>query len=111
MILSNSRTLLEDLNAAKKAGYKEEYYFRDNKLINRASNSEYFSHECFYVESAIHESLSDPSDQSIVFLIQTKDKQAGCLVSSYGTYANSELIEFVMSLEKLDWAVLFGRVR
>lgn len=53
-----------------------------------------------YVESCRHEGLSDPSDASILFLIECKDGTKGCLSSAYGISADTDLIEFVLSLEK-----------
>jgi hypothetical protein len=102
MILSNSRTLLEDLEAAKKNGYDKEFYFRNDKITCRESKLTYTKNDCSLAESCIHEGLSDPSDQSILFLIQCKDETKGCLVSGYGTYADSELIEFCISLPKIE---------
>ena len=73
MILSNSRTLLEDIHAAKEAGFPEEFIFREDKILARSSNKSYTAEECVLVEFCIHEGLSDPSDQSILFLIECTD--------------------------------------
>ncbi len=102
MILSNSRTLLEDIQAAKEAGYPEEFIFREDRIMARTSNKSYTGDECVLVEFCIHEGLSDPSDQSILFLIECNDGTKGCLSSSYGVYANVSLIEFVRGLTKKE---------
>ena len=102
MILSNSRTLLEDIQAAKEAGFPEEFIFREDKILARSSNKSYTAEECVLVEFCIHEGLSDPSDQSILFLIECTDGTKGCLSSSYGVYANVKLIEFVRGLTKKE---------
>lgn len=44
--------------------------------------------------------MSAPSDQSILFLILCSDETKGCISSAYGIYADSELIEFCMSIDK-----------
>lgn len=100
MILSNSRTLLEDITEAKRSGYKEEFMYRKDKLVARNKKTSYKKNECFLIEYCIHEAMSDPSDQSILFLIECVDGTKGCLSSSYGVYADSELIEFCLSLKK-----------
>jgi len=100
MILSNSRTLLEDISEAKNNGYLEEFIFKSGKLIGRNNKVTYESFDCVLIEYCIHEGMSDPSDQSILFLIECKDGTRGCLSSSYGIYADSELIEFFLSLSK-----------
>lgn len=100
MILSNSRTLLEDIKEAKLAGYSEEFMFRSNQLIGRQNQIMYEKKECFLVEFCIHSGMSDPSDQSIVFLIECTDGTKGCLSSAYGVYAESDLIEFCNTMKK-----------
>jgi hypothetical protein len=100
MILSNSRTLLEDLLEAKKAGFNKEFYFKNNKIKCRETKKAYISSECIMIESSIHETLSDPSDQSIIYLILCNDGEMGCLTGSYGTYADIDLINFCAGLKK-----------
>jgi hypothetical protein len=102
MILSNSRTLLEDINEAKQFGYSEEFMFRNGKIIGRNNNISYKKDDCLLIEYCIHEGLSDPSDQSILFLIECLDGTMGCLSSAYGIYADTELIEFCLSLKRTD---------
>lgn len=100
MILSNSRTLLEDITEAKLCGYSEEFMYRNNKLIGRNNTNSYQKYECVLIEYCIHEAMSDPSDQSILFLIECVDGTKGCLSSAYGIYADSELIDFCSSLKR-----------
>ncbi|MDA9774129.1 hypothetical protein N9B82_04155 [Saprospiraceae bacterium] len=100
MILSNSRNLLEDLTAAKNNGFTEEFIFLEGKIHGRKNKKLYSNKDCILVEYCIHEGMSDPSDQSILFLIHCNDETKGCLSSAYGIYADADLIEFCMSLEK-----------
>lgn len=102
MILSNSRTLLEDIEEAKLSGFTEEFMFRNSQLIGRINNISYNSNDCLLIEYCVHEGLSDPSDQSILFLIECLDGTKGCLSSAYGIYADSKMIEFCLSLRKKD---------
>lgn len=101
MILSNSRTLLEDITYAKDKGYSEEFIFRNRTLLGRNNQKSYSNNDCKLIEYCIHEGMSDPSDQSILFLIECNDQTKGCLSSAYGIYAETELIEFCMSLDKI----------
>ena len=102
MILSNSRTLLEDITYAKDKGYLEEFIFRDGKILGRTNQKTYLNNECKLIEYCIHEGMSDPSEQSILFLIECYDQTKGCLSSAYGIYAETELIDFCMSLNKKE---------
>jgi hypothetical protein len=46
MILSNSRTLLEDIEEAKLNGFTEEFIFNDSQLKGRKNNIIYNKSEC-----------------------------------------------------------------
>jgi hypothetical protein len=100
MILSTSRTLIEDLEYAKSKGYTEEFIFSENTLLGRYNNKTYNQDECILKEYCVHSGKSDPTDQSIIFLIKSSDGTQGCLSSSYGTYADTELIEIILSIKK-----------
>lgn len=102
MILSQSNTLSQDIDTARKAGYSIEFYLRNGKLICRTSNRSYGNSDCLLVEHYRHEGMSDPGDASILFLIQCTDGQKGYLSSAYGIYANTELIDFIRSMKKMD---------
>lgn len=84
----------------KKEGFTEEFIYREGKLLGRNNNKSYNNEECILIEYCIHEGMSDPSDQSILFLIECEDETKGCLSSAYGIYAETELIDFCVSLKK-----------
>lgn len=100
MILSTHNTLLEDIQLAKKEGYTEDFMYADKKIIGRSNKKEYSASECILIEYCRHEGASDPDDASILFLIQCADGTKGCLSSAYGRFADTALIDFVMSLQK-----------
>lgn len=100
MILSNSRTLLQDITVAKSEGFTEDFMYKNGNLIGRNNGKNYSSNGCVLIEYCIHEGLSDPSDQSILFLIECRDGTKGCLSSAYGIYADSNLMDFCMSMER-----------
>lgn len=102
MILSQSNTLSEDINAARLSGFTSDFMFRNNQLFCRNSNKYYNQQDCLLVEYCRHEGLNDPDDASILFLIQCTDNNKGCLTSAYGVDADAELMDFVKSLKKLD---------
>ncbi|WP_147448321.1 phosphoribosylpyrophosphate synthetase [Dokdonia sinensis] len=100
MILSTANTLLEDIVAAKEAGYTSDFMYQDNKILCRENNIWYTAQELVLVEYCRHEGMNDPGDSSILFLIEASDTTKGCLSSAYGKDADSGLIEFVLSLPK-----------
>tara|TARA_R110000868_G_scaffold64278_3_gene193198 strand:- start:288 stop:599 length:312 start_codon:yes stop_codon:yes gene_type:complete len=102
MILSEKNTLSEDISAAKKKGYNLEFYYRNQKLYSRNSNQVFTKDECYLVEYCRHEGMTDPGDASILFLISCNDGSKGCISTGYGIYAESEVIDFILSLKKIN---------
>ncbi len=99
-ILSNSWSLTEDIALAKDKGYAEHFIFRQGQIFARQNNKTYRAQDCMLVEYFVQEALSNPSDQSIVFLIECTDGTKGCLSSAYGIYADPNLIDFCMHLKR-----------
>ena len=102
MILSSENTLLEDIAEAKANGYTEDFMYADKSIIARQSKKSFKQNECILVEYCRHEGMSDTDDSSIVFLIACHDGTKGCLSSAYGKDADTDLIDFVMALEKQE---------
>lgn len=102
MILSQSNTLLEDLAAARVAGFTSDFMYKDGHLLCRTNTFWYESKDCRLVEYCRHEGMNDPGDSSILFLIHCMDGVKGCLSSAYGKDADVDLINFVMGLQKLE---------
>ncbi|MGK0386777.1 MAG: hypothetical protein ACI849_001396 [Patiriisocius sp.] len=102
MILSQSNTLLEDIEAARKEGYTSDFMYRLGKFSCRTNTKEYVAADCTLIEYCRHEGMNDPGDSSILFLIACNDGVKGCLSSAYGVDADTDLIEFVMSLSKAN---------
>ncbi len=100
MILSQSNTLLEDIEAARKEGYTSDFMYQNKRLLCRTNNKWYGNEACTLIEYCRHEGMSDPSDNSILFLIACNDGIKGCLTSAYGVDADTDLIEFVLNLKK-----------
>ncbi len=102
MILSQSNTLTQDILAARKEGYISEFYFRNGTINCRTTAQSYNHDDCLLVEYCRHEGMTDPSDSSILFLIQCKDGNKGYLSSAYGIYADTDLIDFVLLLKRTE---------
>ncbi|WP_047416921.1 hypothetical protein [Cellulophaga sp. Hel_I_12] len=100
MILSQKNTLTQDITEAKKQGFILEFYYRDFKIYARNTDKVYDKNDCLLIEYCRHEGMSDPGDASILFLIACNDGSKGHLISGYGIYADSEVIDFVLSLKK-----------
>ncbi|WP_299223624.1 hypothetical protein [uncultured Aquimarina sp.] len=102
MILSSHKTLLEDICIAKENGFTTDFLFRDDIIYDRKTNKGYGKDDCILIEYCRHEGLNDPSDASILFLIECADGTKGCLSSNYGIHADLDLMQFALSLRTRD---------
>lgn len=102
MIRPKDTTLTENIAAAQKKGFTKEFYFRDGKINTRNSTQSYGQQECKLVGYSRHEGMTDPSDSSILFLIEGVDGSKGYLSSAYGIYADTDTMDFVLSLKRKD---------
>ncbi|GAA3521872.1 hypothetical protein GCM10022393_40410 [Aquimarina addita] len=99
MILSSHKTLLEDIEAAKKAGFTADFLYKDNQIYDRETNKAYSIENCTLIEYCRHEGFNDPGDASILFLISCDDGIKGCLSSNYGVHADLNLMQFALSIK------------
>lgn len=96
------QTLSEATNALKRRGFEEEFKMQGNQLKCIKTGKCYLASEMKIVEYHRFEGLANPSDMSIVFAIIGKDGIKGTVVSSYGTYANNELLTFMDKVKIAD---------
>ncbi len=99
-VSTNSKSLIEDIARAETKGYVEDFIYKEDKLFGRTNKRAYSAKDCILVKHFVQEAWSNPSDQSIIFLIECTDGTKGCLSSAYGIYAEPTLIAFCMSLKQ-----------
>lgn len=99
-MISGSRTLIEAIQLAKENGYVEDFRYHNQKIIARSSKNEYAKDACLLASYSLHEGTSSSDDTSILFHIECEDGTKGCLSSAFGRDANTDLMDFVMSLSK-----------
>lgn len=100
LVLTNSKSLIEDIALAETKGYIEDFIYTQGTLFGRTNKKTYTSKDCILFKHFVQEAWSNPSDQSIIFLIECADVTKGCLSSAYGIYADPKLIAFCMSLKR-----------
>jgi len=64
-------------------------------MKNLETGGVYSPSEMTIVEYHRFEGMSNPSDMSIVFAVESEDGRKGTIVSTYGAYANMKLVEFM----------------
>lgn len=95
MILSNNRSLSEDIEIAESMGYTEEFIFENRKFIGKNVSQTFDLEECRLVDYCLHEE----DEQSILFLIESNTIK-GRLSTACEAYSDAKLIDWCMTLQK-----------
>ena len=96
-------TLAMVLNKAVLNGYTEQFKvgsrgFHDAKEGSRTYQPDEIKICNFYR----FEGESDPSDNAILYVVETNDGQKGTLVDAYGPYADAKVTEFMKQVEDIQ---------
>lgn len=94
-------TLSEAINDLQKKGYAIDFNLTDDQLESKALKQKWGADELTVVEFYRFEGESNPSDNSILYLIETKDGKKGMLVDSYGAQRSAISSEMIQKL-KMD---------
>ena len=80
-------TLIEAMEDLKKEGYSTDFNLLDNAISSSDMNL-VFTPDDFNVKAVFRfEGMSNPSDNSILYAIETRTGVKGLLVDGYGVYA------------------------
>ncbi|MCK0159175.1 hypothetical protein [Allomuricauda sp. F6463D] len=75
-------------------GYTVNFRFEDGKLIASESKNTYGPEDIYVVAHHRYEGMSNPSDMSILYVIETKSEEKGTYLLGYGPSANLDANEF-----------------
>ena len=89
-------TVSEAVNGLKKRGYELDFNLRENCIICHADKFDVNDFEI--VELHRFEGNTDPSDEAIVYAIESVDGKKGVLVSGYGISAEGVSAEMAKKL-------------
>jgi hypothetical protein len=92
-------TVTGALNGLKAKGYTLDFNIRFDKIICKENNYCLNPHEFEITEVHRFEGDTNPSDEDIVYAVQSKDgKIKGVITSAYGMYADSISNEMIQKL-------------
>lgn len=94
-------TLVEAISDGQRKGYDIDFNLTENQLESKALKQKWNPEELTVVKFYRFEGESNPSDNSILYLIETKDGKKGMLVDSYGAQRSAISSEMIQSL-KMD---------
>lgn len=92
--MKNYSSLLEALNDLAQRGYKNAYVMTDKGLYCPLCKETFTKDQVKIVETHRFENDSTQEEIAILFVIETNDSK-GVIIDAYGTYANTELGEFL----------------
>lgn len=83
-------------------GYTDSFRYDDKgkKLVSLKTNDEYLPSDITIVKEHRYEGMSDPSDMSILYILETSDGSKGTLLASYGPQADTGLHDFMNAVPK-----------
>ena len=93
-------TLLNCISKAKANGYNCDCKVIETGLYIKDAEDLYFPAQIVINECHHFNVASDPSENSIVYLVETMDGHKGILVNAYNGYADPVLSSFIRQVEK-----------
>lgn len=79
-------------------GYTDSYRFNGSYLVGMESKKSYPPEDVSIIKEHRYEGMSNPSDMSILYVLETSDGNKGTLLAGYGPNANLELHEFMSAI-------------
>lgn len=81
-------------------GYTASYRLDGDELEDLEKNKKYQASELSIVKEDRFEGMSNPSDLSILYVIESKDGSKGTLLCPYGPTGNTAMAEFMSNVER-----------
>ncbi|WP_179320370.1 hypothetical protein [Winogradskyella helgolandensis] len=94
----NAKHELDFLSQYQEKGYTSNFRVENEKLIASGEDNTYKPEDVHVVAEHRYEGMSNPSDQSILYVITTDDGKKGTLINAYGPSADLEVHEFMEAI-------------
>lgn len=98
------------VNKMKEDGYKEDFQVSKKGLTTFSESKYYSPEEVKIVNFYRFEGVSDPGDNTILYVIETADGTKGTLVDGYGAYASQEVSKFIVAVEEIQKKIHTSKV-
>ena len=90
------------MNTMQRRGYTENFLVTEKGLFSADTQKLYTPAEVRIVDCYRFEGESDPADNSILYLIESRDGAKGLLSDSYGVYADPKVSAFMEEVDAPD---------
>ena len=97
------------LDSLKKLGFGTQFQAIEKGLKSLKTNKMFQPEEIKIVHYYRFEGESDPSDNAILYVVETSSGEKGTLIDGYGIYYNAKVSEFVKEVEEIKAAVVQTR--
>lgn len=91
-------TLSEALEDLKAQGYMYDFNLEEKQLCCEQLDKSFRPSEFKVVGSFRFEGMSNPDDNSVLYVIETSSGEKGTLIDAYGVYADSISLEMAQRL-------------
>jgi len=95
--------LTSRMDSAKEKGFTENFEIVSaTSMINHDSGKEYLPKDATIVNYYRFEGMSDPGDNSILYLIETNDGKRGILITTYGSDCPAHVADYVSNIPQME---------
>ena len=95
-------TLSERITKAVQNGYTDNLKVTKQGLYSTEKDKTYPPAEVQIIDFYRFEGQSDPADNAIMYVIETKDGVKGTLIDAYGAYADENVNKFITEVEEIN---------
>jgi hypothetical protein len=97
-------------NKMKEDGFKEDFLVTKQGLSSYSDSKVYKPEQIKIINFYRFEGVSDPGDNSILYVIETDDGLKGTLVDAYGAYSDSDVSKFIVEVEEIQKQVKSSKI-
>ncbi len=91
---------LDYLRRYEAAGFTDQYRVVEEYLENLNSKATYKPTDVTILKEHRYEGMSNPSDMSLLYVIETSDGSRGTILASYGANGNTSVNTFMANVPK-----------
>ncbi len=100
--LPEMKTLVACINKWAERGFTDTFTVSEKGLNSKNKDKFYLPEEVAILDFYRFEGQSDPSDSSIMYVVETNDHAKGVIIDAFGAYADAELTHFMSQVVTMD---------
>lgn len=102
MSIPNTDHALQKIKDLEKKGFTHSYRFQNDQLIDTSTGVTFDQEEISICGEYRFEGLTNPSDMSILYALETSDGHKGTLLVAYGAMGDTDLALFMKEVESVE---------